>query len=75
MPSSMLEDVDVSAKLGWGDSPDMMDVESFGSEEFGSPEPVGFALDGGCGCEDEELAVGWLGAIWVSSDGPGGCAG
>lgn len=67
--------VDVSAKLGWGDSPDMMDVENFESEEFASPEPAGFVVDGVCDCEGEELAVGWLGAIRVSSDGPGGCAG
>lgn len=68
----MLEDVDASAKLGWGDSPDNMDVDGFGSEEIGSPEPAGFAVERACGCEDEELVAG---AIWVSKDGPGGLAG
>jgi hypothetical protein len=58
VPSSMLEVVDVSAKLGWGDSPDMMDVESLVSEEIVSPEPVGFVVDGACDCEGKELAVG-----------------
>lgn len=75
MPSNVLEVVEVSAKLCWGDSPDMIDVESFGSEEIGSPEPAGFVVDDPCNCEDEELAVEWSGAIWVSSDGPGGCVG
>lgn len=63
MPSSMLEVVDVSAKLGWGDSPDMIDVEGFVSEETGSPEPAGFVVVGVCVCGDEVLGVGWLGAI------------
>lgn len=72
VPSSTLEVVDVSPKLGWGDSPDIMDVESFESEESGLP---GFVVDGPCDCEDEEPAVVWLGAIWVSRDGPDGCAG
>ena len=75
MPSSILEVVDVSAKLGWDDSPDMMDVESFGSAEIRSFEPARFVVAGVCDCEDERLVAGWLGAIWVSSDGPGGCAG
>lgn len=47
-----------------------MDVESFGSEEAESPEPAGFAAGEACDCE--ELAAG---AICVSRDGPGGCAG
>lgn len=64
MPSSPLEVVDVSAKLGCGDSPDIMDVEGFGSDEIESPEPAGFAVSGPCDCEDEGPVVGgWLGAI------------
>lgn len=46
-PSSMLEVVDVPAKLGWGDSPDEMNVDGFGSGEIGPPEPAGFAVVGG----------------------------
>lgn len=53
----------------------MVDVEGFGSEDTGSPEPAGFVVDGAWDWEDEELVVGGFGAIWVSNDGPGGFAG
>jgi hypothetical protein len=62
MLSTML-DVEVSARLRWIDSTDIIEVEIFGSVDAESPEPEAFGPGRPWGCEDGELVAGCAGAI------------